>query len=150
MANRDRVVPQQSQADDGRQAGLLVRRLPEARHYVAKPRLGVQGPPIAAGSYANGLPPGMALHAELRALAEAGLTPAQVLRAVGVNAAAALGLSLRVGRVAPGASADLVIVDGDPLVDVNAALNVVGVVRNGRFYSAIGLLDTARQGRDVE
>ena len=102
------------------------------------------------GSYANGLPPGMALHAEFRALAEAGLNPLQTLKTAGVNASTALGLGLRLGRIAPGAAADLVIVDGDPLANVESALNVVAVVRNGRFFSAIGLLDRAEQSCDVE
>lgn len=133
-----------------RQAGLLGRHLPAIRHYVAKPRLDAQAPPVVIGSSANGLPPGLALHAEFRALTDAGLTPAQVLKAAGVNAATALGIGLRTGRIATGASADLVIVDGDPLADVRATLKVVGVVRNGRFYSAVGLLDKARPQPDVE
>jgi hypothetical protein len=133
-----------------RQARLLGGDRSAVRHFVVKPRLDARAPPIAAASHANGLPPGMALHAEFRALAEAGLEPPQVVKTAGVNAATALGLGLRIGRVAPGASADLVIVDGDPLSDVNAMLNVVGVVRNGRFYSAIGLLDKAEHGASVE
>lgn len=133
-----------------RQTAFLGGSVSAARHFVAKPRLDVRAPPIAMGSYANGLPPGLALHAEFRALAEAGLSPHEVLKTAGVNASTALGLGLRLGRVAPGAAADLVIVDGDPLADVGAALKVVGVVRNGRFYSAVGLLDRARQATYVE
>jgi hypothetical protein len=133
-----------------RQAGLLGVNPSTIRRFVAKPGLDALAPPIVLGSYANGLPPGMALHAEFRALTEAGLSPRQVLGTAGVNASTALGLGLRLGRVAPGASADLVVVDGDPLADIAATLNVVGVVRNGRFYSAIGLLDRAEQARVVE
>ena len=133
-----------------RQAGLLDVNTSAIRHFIAKPSLDVHAPPVTMGSYANGLPPGMALHAEFRALAEAGLNPQQALKTAGVNAATALGLGLRLGRIAPGAAADLVIVDGDPLVNVESALNVVAVVRNGRFFSAIGLLDRAEQARVVE
>jgi hypothetical protein len=133
-----------------RQAGLLGVNASAIRRFIAKPRLDVHAPPITMGSYANGLPPGMALHAEFLALAQAGLNPRQALKTAGVNASTALGLGLRLGRVAPGAAADLVIVDGDPLANVAAALNVVAVVRNGRFFSAIGLLDRAGKGRDVE
>ena len=135
---------------DVRQASLLGGKLSAMRHFVAKPRLDARAPPIVAGSHANGLPSGLALHAEFLALADAGLSAPQVLRTAGVNAATALGLGLRLGRVATGASADLVIVDGDPLVDVGATLNIVGIVRNGRFYSAIGLLDKAEQAATVE
>ena len=96
------------------------------------------------GSKPSGLEPGVGLHAEFRALAAAGLTPEQALRAAGVNATAALGLGLQLGRIAPGSLADLVIVDGDPLADIDATLNVVAVIRNGRFYSTIGLIERAR------
>ena len=45
---------------------------------------------------------------------------------------------------------DLVIVDGDPLADVADALNVVGIVRNGRFYSTISLIEHIEKIRIVE
>ena len=54
------------------------------------------------------------------------------------------------GRVATGAVADLVFVDGDPLTDINAALNVVAVVRNGRFFSVAGLIDRVVTPETVE
>ncbi|MDH5305297.1 MAG: amidohydrolase family protein, partial [Gammaproteobacteria bacterium] len=74
----------------------------------------------------------------------------QVLRAAGVNAASALGLGLQLGRLAPGSLADLVIVDGDPLQRPADLAKVVGVVRNGRFYSAIGLIERAEETAGVE
>jgi imidazolonepropionase-like amidohydrolase len=46
--------------------------------------------------------------------------------------------------------ADLVIVRGDPLGNIADALNVVGVIRNGRFFSLSGLLDKATSARIVE
>ena len=105
---------------------------------------------VVLGSRTNGMPPGMATHAELRALVDSGLSPPQAFRAAGVNPAAALGLGLVVGRVAPGAEADLVLVDGDPLSNVSDALNIVAVVRNGRFYSMSGLLDRHHKVESVE
>lgn len=133
-----------------RQAGLLRHFAAGERRFSEKPPLGRQSPPIVIGSAANGLPPGIAQHAELRALAEAGLLPEKVLQAAGINAARALGLGLQTGRIAPGASADLVIVDGDPLTDVSDLVNVVGIVRNGRFYSAIGLIERVGAPENVE
>ncbi len=105
---------------------------------------------LVLGSHDNGLPAGIGLHAELRARAAAGLEPAQALRAAGVNAAAALGVDPYLGRVAVGAAADLVLVDGDPLADIGAALDVVAVVRNGRFFSVASLLDRAAAAATVE
>jgi len=105
---------------------------------------------MVLGSSPNGLPAGIALHAELRALVGARLQPEQALRAAGVNAAAALGVDPTLGRIATGAVADLVLVDGDPLQDINDAINVVAVVRNGRFFSVAGLIDRAEASRTVE
>ncbi len=105
------------------------------------PRLANETSTVAVGSRPSGLPPGLATHAELRALAAAGLDGDQVLWAVGRNAAAALGFENEIGRIAPGALADLVVVAGDPRANVADAVNIVAVVRNGRFYSVGGLLD---------
>ena len=133
-----------------RQAGLL-RGMPTAlRRFNEAPSLDAQSSSIVLGSAPNGLAPGVGLHAEFRALANAGLDAEHVLRAAGINAARALGLGLQVGRIAPGSSADLLIVDGDPLADISDTLNVVGVVRNGRFFSTIGLIERVAAPAPVE
>jgi hypothetical protein len=133
-----------------RQARLLDVRTDALRAYSDKPAIDRQSPNLVIGSASNGLPAGMALHAEFLALAESGLGEEMNLRAAGINAAAALGLGLQIGRIAPGASADIVIVDGDPLRRIADTRNVVGVIRNGRFYSAIGLLERADTAASVE
>lgn len=102
------------------------------------------------GSNATALLAGDALSAEFRVLAMAGLTPEQMLRAIGVNAAAALRADPYLGRIATGAAADLVFVDGDPLGNINDALKVVAVVRNGRFFSISGLKERAELAKSVE
>ena len=124
-----------------RQANGLRRPAEIPRRQAALPHLGGDVSTVAVGSKPNGLPPGLATHAELRALAAAGLNGDQVLWAAGRNAARALGLENQVGRIAPGALADLVLVAGDPRARVADAVNVIAVVRNGRFYSVGGLLD---------
>ena len=43
--------------------------------------------------------------------------------------------------------ADLVLLAGDPLNNVSDTLNIVAVVRNGRFYSLINLLERAAPPR---
>ncbi len=103
-----------------------------------------------SGSRTTGQVTGRALRAQFRTLAFAGLGAEQMLRAVGVNAAAALLADPYIGRIAPAAAADLVFVGGDPLNDVRDALNVVAVVRNGRFFSVSGLIDRAKAAEAVE
>jgi Amidohydrolase family/WD40-like Beta Propeller Repeat len=137
----DAGTPGLSALFEVRQAEGLQRPAEIQRRHAALPRLGGETSTVALGSKPNGLPPGLATHAELRALAAAGLSGEQVLWAAGRNAARALGLENQVGRIAPGALADLVLVAGDPRARVADAVNVVAVVRNGRFYSVGGLLD---------
>jgi hypothetical protein len=121
-----------------------------ARRFSEPPTIDYGATAIVLGSSPNGLPAGIAVHAELRALVAAGLRPDQALRAAGVNAAAALGVDPTLGRIATGAVGDLVMVDGDPLQRVDDALNIVAVVRNGRFFSVAGLIDRVRAARTVE
>jgi imidazolonepropionase-like amidohydrolase len=105
---------------------------------------------VVAGSRPNGLAPGLALHAELRALRAAGLSGEQVLRSAGPNAAKMLGLDNQIGTITPGAMADMVLVGGDPLDNVDDLLRIVAVVRNGRFFSLVSLLERATSPRTVE
>ena len=72
-----------------------------------------------------------ALAAEIDSLLQAPLTPEQVLAALTVNAAAYLGRSEELGTIEIGKRADLLIVDGDPLADLEALKNVVAVVKDG-------------------
>ena len=67
---------------------------------------------------------GEALHDEMAALVEAGLSAAQALAAATTVAARTFGLSDR-GVVAPGHRADLVLVDGDPTHDISHTRHIV-------------------------
>jgi len=62
---------------------------------------------------------------ELGWFVKAGMTPEQALRTATTNAAELLGKEKDLGAVAPGYSADLVAVEGDPLTDINVAINNV-------------------------
>ncbi|MBV9747561.1 MAG: amidohydrolase family protein, partial [Acetobacteraceae bacterium] len=62
---------------------------------------------------------------------EGGLTPAQALAAGTTGAAHLLGLDSEVGRIAPGYSADIIAVDGDPLRDVRTLEHVGFVMVRG-------------------
>jgi hypothetical protein len=141
----DARTPQLDTLLASRQARLLPTSDLPVRRFQTPPRLAADSTNVVVGSKPNGLAPGLGLHAEFRALQAAGLSGEQTLRAAGVNAATVLGLGIQVGRIARGSVADLVIVDGDPLADVSDALNVVAVVRNGRFFSTISLIERVRQ-----
>ncbi len=61
-----------------------------------------------------------------------GMTPAQALASATTDAAMLLGLENQVGRIAPGYSADMIAVDGDPLTDVRVLEKVKFVMVRGR------------------
>jgi imidazolonepropionase-like amidohydrolase len=68
---------------------------------------------------------------EFGALAEAGLSPREILRMLTVAPAERFGVADRTGTLTPGRNADFVLLDGDPLVDVAALSRVRATVRGG-------------------
>jgi imidazolonepropionase-like amidohydrolase len=76
---------------------------------------------------------GFSIHEELANLVEAGLTPYEALRAGTRDAAEFLDALGRFGVVAPGARADLILTDGNPLDDVGAVADPTGVMVRGRW-----------------
>ena len=80
--------------------------------------------------------PGAALHDELRLLVkEAGFTPAEALRAATVSPAKFLGREREMGSVAVGKVADLVLLDADPLKDIENTRRIAAVVADGRVFA---------------
>ncbi|MBB4688921.1 amidohydrolase family protein [Amycolatopsis jiangsuensis] len=65
------------------------------------------------------VPHGESLHREFELLAEAGLSPVEILRAATIAPARAFGLTGR-GEIRSGGRADLVLVEGDPTTDLTA------------------------------
>jgi imidazolonepropionase-like amidohydrolase len=94
-------------------------------------RLRAAGVRILAGDDAPNLAAhGASMHGELQLLTQAGLTPAEALEAATRAPAEAFRLADR-GRITPGARADLVLVDGNPLADIKATRVIVRVFKNG-------------------
>jgi imidazolonepropionase-like amidohydrolase len=71
---------------------------------------------------------------ELEQLYEAGLTPYEVLQTATSNAARFLGTSEETGIVATGKIADLVLLDANPLVDVDNIFRQEGVMLRGHWF----------------
>ena len=79
------------------------------------------------------------LHDELVALVGAGMTPLQALQASTRDAAEFLGRGTATGTIAVGKTADLVLLDADPLTAITNTRRVAAVVRSGRVYSGADL-----------
>jgi len=62
----------------------------------------------------------------------AGMTPAEAIASATTGAAKLLGMEREIGRIAPGYSADLIAVSGDPLRDVRALEKVDYVMVRGK------------------
>ncbi|KAK4110166.1 hypothetical protein N656DRAFT_800412 [Canariomyces notabilis] len=96
-------------------------------------RLHAAGVSILAGTDANlqpavpaRVPFGSSIHDELEHLVAAGLSPVEALNAATVVPARSFGLHDR-GVIREGMLADLVLVDGDPTVNITASRNIVRV-----------------------
>ena len=95
--------------------------------------------------------PGVAHHdlvAGLEAFALfADLRPVDVLRAATSESARALGLEAETGRIAPGLSADFLVLDADPLEDLAALRDPEYVVIRGRWIDRAARAALADAGR---
>lgn len=88
--------------------------------------------------------PGHSLHRELELMVRCGLTPAEALASATSVPARTLGAT-EVGQIAPGKLADLLVVDGDPTVDITATQRLLHVFKGGREMHRAALLAEARE-----
>ncbi|TAJ20565.1 MAG: hypothetical protein EPO65_03335 [Dehalococcoidia bacterium] len=83
---------------------------------------------------APGQVPGFALHRELALLVRAGISASDVLQGATRVAAETMRLGHEIGTVEAGKRADLLVLDADPLVDIEATRSASLVISNGRQY----------------
>jgi len=99
-------------------------------------RLQQSGVTIAAGTDAGniGTLHGPALHREFELMAEAGLSPGEILVAATQGGARVMGRSAELGTVEKGKLADFVLLDADPLADIAHLRRIFRVVKGGTVY----------------
>ena len=102
--------------------------IPAARQNIA--HAFTSGVKVAFGTDAAVYPHGLNGR-EFAVMVKLGLTPLQAIQAATVNAADLLGWSGKVGSLEPGAWADVVAVDGDPVKDVTTLERVKFVMKGG-------------------
>ena len=78
---------------------------------------------------------GFALHQEFDLMQKAGLSPLEVLQSATLNAAVFLGKQTTMGSVEVDKSADLVLLDENPLVNVQNLHKIHAVIRSGTYQS---------------
>jgi imidazolonepropionase-like amidohydrolase/ABC-type multidrug transport system permease subunit len=96
---------------------------------------------LGTGSGAFAVLHGSAVHRELYLWVKAGATPAQALRAATYEAARAAGVDKRMGMIAEGMLANLVIVDGNALQDIAATERISDVLFWGEHISRQDLFE---------
>ena len=99
------------------------------------------GIPVLTGtdSIVPGVVPGFALHDELEALVAAGMSNQQVLESTTRLASQWLRVDADRGTLEPGKSADLLLLDADPLADVANTRKISAVILRGRYLSRAAL-----------
>jgi imidazolonepropionase-like amidohydrolase len=104
-----------------------------------------KGGRVVAGTDTPIIPFGVSLHAELELFVGGGLTPVEALRAATVVSAEALGAADDLGAVAAGMLADFVILDANPLEDIENTRRVRAVVADGRLHTVADLVRGPRR-----
>ncbi|MDQ6622944.1 MAG: amidohydrolase family protein, partial [Verrucomicrobiota bacterium] len=102
---------------------------------------------IAAGTDAGniGTIHGPALFREFQLMKEAGLTNMQILQSTTANGAKVFGgaTGAKIGALAPGKFADLVVLNSNPLDDITHASDIAMVIKDGVSYPAQSTLPAA-------
>lgn len=93
---------------------------------------------VAAGTDAGniGTLHGPALHREFELMAEAGLTPMQIIVAATRDAARVFSNKPQIGTIEANKFADLVILDADPLANIINARKIRTVIKGGRVVNS--------------
>lgn len=139
LSPRDRIL--WAREDYKTRKGSLAAKLAFLRRFTKA--MSDAGVPLIAGTDAPptpGLVPGFSLHDDLDALENAGLSPYQALSTATRTAGQFIRRSLPAeelfGTVAPGSRADLILSTGNPLRDLSTLRKPLGVMADGKWYSA--------------
>jgi imidazolonepropionase-like amidohydrolase len=90
--------------------------------------------------------PGPSLHQELQLLVEAGFSPLQALQAA-TSKPAEFFNGPHWGMIRPGAVADLVLLDADPLVEIANTTKIGAVIVRGKYLDRAALDELLKQAR---
>ena len=92
----------------------------------------------------GGVIPGYANQRQVELLVEAGFTPLEAIQISTLNGAKYLGRDARVGSLAVGKQADLVVINGDPSKTIADIRNVETVFKNGTGFDPQKLIESVR------
>ncbi|GIL37952.1 amidohydrolase family protein [Roseiterribacter gracilis] len=120
---------------------LLKNDMQMERNFVAAGGLLIAGPdPTGNG----GVMPGFGDQREVELLVEAGFTPVEAIKIATLNGATYLGVADRIGSIATGKNADLIVVKGDPSKTIADIENVEIVFKDGIGFDSAKLLASVK------
>jgi imidazolonepropionase-like amidohydrolase len=94
------------------------------------------GVKIAFGTDMGGIPWSEPIAQEFSRMTDLGMQPMDAIQSATSRAAAMLEMEDKIGVVAPGAFADIVAVNGDPLRDIKVLENVQFVMKDGKVFKS--------------
>jgi imidazolonepropionase-like amidohydrolase len=92
---------------------------------------------------------GFCVHDELAAMVRGGMAPLTALQTATINPARYFGIEQTAGSVAPGRRADLVLLDGNPLVDITNVRRIRAVIVAGRLLDRGALDQVLSKAKDA-
>jgi imidazolonepropionase-like amidohydrolase len=92
----------------------------------------------------GGVIPGFSNQRQIELLVEEGLTPLEAIRVSTFNGAKYLGRDARIGSIAVGKHADLMLVAGDPSTTIADVRKVDTVFRKGVGFDPVKLIDSVK------
>jgi enamidase len=92
----------------------------------------------------GGVIPGYSNQRQVELLVEAGFTPLDAIQIVTLNGARYLGREARIGSLAAGKQADLVIINGNPAANIADIRNVETVFKQGIGFDPQKLIESVR------
>ncbi len=92
----------------------------------------------------GGVVAGFSNQREIELLVEAGFTPVEAIKVATMNGATYLGRESKIGSIAVGKAADLVVIDGDPASNIADITKVETVFKDGVGYESAKLIAATR------
>ena len=90
---------------------------------------------------------GIGFHWEIWLLAKGGMAPMDAIRAATLNPAITLGVDDQIGSIRVGKLADLIVLDGNPLEDIQNTNTVRYTMVNGRLYDSLTMNEIGNYDR---
>jgi imidazolonepropionase-like amidohydrolase len=109
------------------------------------------GVPLMAGSDAPEyfIVAGFAIHDELKTMVDAGLSPYAALQTATINPATFLGMINRTGTIEVGKEGDLVLLEKNPLDDINNTRSIIGVSSGSTWLDANQVKKLLEETKDI-